>query len=125
MMNDHYRFEQVIPIDNDTGLTMKTSEHKSGTDTAKFKMDIHRRIKNGIRQGKIKDRVDLIDWLNTKSFRIVTKARDYLTINYNNKNFRLYGNLYSENSDFKKAANVQFDARSREKNWNGTKSREA
>lgn len=115
MMNDHYGFEQVVPVDNDTGINMKSSEHKSGTDTAKFKIDIHRRIKNNIRRGNIENRDQLIDWLNTKSFRVVTKSSDYLTVRYNNKNVRLYGKIYSENPDFKKAADFQFTDRAREK----------
>ncbi|QGT03579.1 relaxase/mobilization nuclease domain-containing protein [Burkholderia pseudomallei] len=115
MMNERYGFSQVVPVDNDTGITMKASEHKSGTDTAKFKIDIHRRIKNEIRIGNIKNRDQLVDWLNTKSFQVVTKSSNYLTVKYDGKNVRLYGNIYSENPNFKKAADMLFDNRAREK----------
>ncbi|MBA9897902.1 relaxase/mobilization nuclease domain-containing protein [Burkholderia cepacia] len=115
MMNDHFGFDQIVPKDSGTGLNMKISEYKSGTDTSNFKKDLHRKIQNEIRGGKIKNRDNLINWLNEKSYRVVKTDRDYLTIKYNNKNLRLYGNLYSANPDFKKAADMEFTKQQHDK----------
>lgn len=115
MMNDHFGFAQVTPLNNDTGLEMKAKELKSGSDASRFKLEIHRQITNEIRSGHIKNRTELIDWLNGKSYRIVKIHSDYLTVKYNNKSLRLYGNLYAANPNFKKAIDLEFTSRHSEK----------
>ena len=115
MMNDHFGFAQVTPLNNDTGLEMKAKELKSGSDASRFKLEIHRQITNEIRSGHIKNRTELIDWLNNKSYRIVKIHSDYLTVKYNNRSLRLYGNLYAANPNFKKEADLEFTSRHSEK----------
>ncbi|MCA8093295.1 relaxase/mobilization nuclease domain-containing protein [Burkholderia anthina] len=46
MMNDHFGFAQVTPLNNDTGLEMKAKELESGSDASRFKLEIHRQITN-------------------------------------------------------------------------------
>lgn len=115
MMNDHFGFTQIIPKDTDTSLHLNIAEYKSRTDSVKFKKSLHATIKNEIRRGKIANRNELIHWLNDKSYQVVKIDRNYLTVKYNDKCYRLYGKLYSENAIFKQELDMEFGQRQRDK----------
>lgn len=115
MMNDHFGFKQIIPKDSNTSLRMNGAEYKSGTSSVNFKKNLHAQIKSEIGNGKISNRDELIHWLNNKSYQVVKIDRNYLTVKYNDKCHRLYGNLYSEHATFKRALDTEFGQRQREK----------
>ncbi|WP_430227753.1 relaxase/mobilization nuclease domain-containing protein [Paraburkholderia tropica] len=112
MINDTYGWEQITP---QRKYDIKCSEYKSETNLAIFKRKMGSAVQSYYSSGQFKDRSDLVNWLSENQFEITKIGEDFITIKYNEKSVRLYGEVYKQNPDIKPNPPFVFDATAREK----------
>jgi arginine repressor len=103
LKNDELGYEQVVKKST-TKLELTDSERKARRghftlDILKDKTSLDKSIQNLIKEGAVKDRNELIDFLKSEGLKLSRIGEDYISIEREGRNIRLRGGIYAKNED--------------------------
>ncbi|WP_175878058.1 relaxase/mobilization nuclease domain-containing protein [Burkholderia sp. BCC0097] len=103
LKNEELGYEQVVKKST-TKLELTDSERKArrghfSLDILKDKISLDKSIQKLVKDGAVKDRNELIDFLKNEGLKLSRIGEDYISIEREGRNIRLRGGIYAKNED--------------------------